>query len=140
MLPLKHAREAGYDQLVWLDGKEMKYIEESGTMNLFFQIGKTLVTPLADGTILEGITRDSILGLAVEAGLPVEVRKVSLEEVVAAYDRGDLKDAFGTGTALRSKIGAWYFLPWRTAPIRPCWAACWTISKPAKPRIPGVGS
>jgi branched-chain amino acid aminotransferase len=99
MLPLKHAREAGYDQLVWLDGKEMKYIEESGTMNLFFQIGNTLVTPLADGTILEGITRDSILGLAVEAGLPVEVRKVSLDEVVAAYDRGDLKDAFGTGTA-----------------------------------------
>jgi len=99
MLPLKHAREAGYDQLVWLDGKEMKYIEESGTMNLFFQIGDTLVTPIADGTILEGITRDSILGLAIEAGLPVEVRKISIDEVVAAYDRNELKDAFGTGTA-----------------------------------------
>jgi len=99
MLPLKHAREEGFDQLVWLDGKEMKYIEESGTMNLFFQIGNTLVTPLADGTILEGITRDSILGLAVEAGFPVEVRKISIEEVVTAYDQGQLMDAFGTGTA-----------------------------------------
>jgi branched-chain amino acid aminotransferase len=99
MLPLKHARKAGYDQLVWLDGKEMKYIEESGTMNLFFQVGNTLVTPIADGTILEGITRDSILGLAIEAGLPVEVRKISIDEVVAAYDRNELNDAFGTGTA-----------------------------------------
>jgi branched-chain amino acid aminotransferase len=99
MLPLKFARQEGFDQLVWLDGKEMKYVEESGTMNLFFQIGDTLVTPIAEGTILEGITRDSILKLAKEAGLKVEVRKLSIEEVFEAYNKGKLHDAFGTGTA-----------------------------------------
>ncbi len=99
MLPLKFARQEGYDQLVWLDGKEMKYVEESGTMNLFFQIGDTLITPAAEGTILEGITRDSMLKLAKEAGYKVEVRKISIEEVFEAYNKGKLKDAFGTGTA-----------------------------------------
>lgn len=99
MLPLKFARQEGYDQLVWLDGKEMKYVEESGTMNLFFQIGDTLITPIAEGTILEGITRDSMLKLAKEAGYKVEVRKISIEEVFEAFNKGKLKDAFGTGTA-----------------------------------------
>lgn len=99
MLPLKFARQEGFDQLVWLDGKEMKYVEESGTMNLFFQIGDTLVTPIADGTILEGITRDSVLKLAKDLGVKVEVRKLSIEEVFEAYNKGKLKDAFGTGTA-----------------------------------------
>lgn len=99
MLPLKFARQEGYDQLVWLDGKEMKYVEESGTMNLFFQIGDTLITPAAEGTILEGITRDSMIKLAKEAGYKVEVRKISIEEVFEAYNKGKLKDAFGTGTA-----------------------------------------
>jgi branched-chain amino acid aminotransferase len=99
MLPLKFARQEGYDQLVWLDGKEMKYVEESGTMNLFFQIGDTLITPAAEGTILEGITRDSMIKLAKESGFKVEVRKISIEEVFEAYNKGKLKDAFGTGTA-----------------------------------------
>lgn len=99
MLPLKFARQEGFDQLVWLDGKEMKYVEESGTMNLFFQIGDSLVTPVAEGTILEGITRDSVLKLAKELNLKVEVRKVSIEEVFEAYNKGKLFDAFGTGTA-----------------------------------------
>ncbi len=99
MLPLKMARQEGYDQLVWLDGKEMKYVEESGTMNLFFQIGDTLITPIAEGTILEGITRDSMIRLAKESGYKVEVRKISIEEVFEAYNKGKLKDAFGTGTA-----------------------------------------
>ena len=99
MLPLKTARQEGFDQLVWLDGKKMKYVEESGTMNLFFQIGDTLVTPIADGTILEGITRDSVLKLAKDLGIKLEVRKLSIEEVFEAYKEGKLKDAFGTGTA-----------------------------------------
>lgn len=99
MLPLKFARQEGFDQLVWLDGKEMKYVEESGTMNLFFQIGDHLVTPVAEGTILEGITRDSVLKLAKGLNIKVEVRKVSIEEVFEAYNKGKLHDAFGTGTA-----------------------------------------
>lgn len=99
MLPLKYAKQEGFDQLVWLDGKEMKYVEESGTMNLFFQIGESLVTPIADGTILEGITRDSTIKLAKDLGMKVEVRKLSIEEVFEAYNKGKLKDAFGTGTA-----------------------------------------
>jgi branched-chain amino acid aminotransferase len=67
--------------------------------SLFFQIGDTLVTPIADGTILEGITRDSVLKLAKDLGVKVEVRKLSIEEVFEAYNKGKLKDAFGTGTA-----------------------------------------
>lgn len=99
MLPLKFARQEGFDQLVWLDGKEMKYVEESGTMNLFFQIGDNLVTPIAEGTILEGITRDSIIKLAKDLGIKIEVRKLSIEEIFEKYNKGELKDAFGTGTA-----------------------------------------
>ncbi|MFN3528413.1 MAG: branched-chain amino acid aminotransferase [Bacteroidia bacterium] len=99
MLPLKFARQEGFDQLVWLDGKEMKYVEESGTMNLFFQMGDHLVTPIAEGTILEGITRDSIIKIAKDLGIKVEVRKLSIEEVFEKYNKGQLKDAFGTGTA-----------------------------------------
>lgn len=99
MLALKAARQAGYDQMVWLDGKEMKYVEESGTMNLFFQIGDSLVTPLTGGTILEGITRDSVIKLAKDLGIKVDVRKISIEEVFEAYKEGKLLDAFGTGTA-----------------------------------------
>ncbi len=99
MMPLKMARQQGFDQLVWLDGREMKYVEESGTMNLFFQIDQTLVTPIADGTILEGITRDSVIRMAKDAGYKVEVRKISIEEVFEAYNHGRLLDMFGTGTA-----------------------------------------
>lgn len=99
MMPLKHAREEGFDQLLWLDGKEMKYVEESGTMNLFFVIDDTLITPVADGTILEGITRDSVLKLAQDLEIKTQVRKIAIEEVFEAYNYGKLKDAFGTGTA-----------------------------------------
>lgn len=99
MMPLKHAREEGFDQLVWLDGKELKYVEESGTMNLFFQIGDTLVTPVAEGTILEGITRDSVIRLARHLGIKIEIRKISIEEVFEHFNKGRLLDAFGTGTA-----------------------------------------
>jgi len=99
MMPLKLAQQQGFDQLVWLDGREMKYVEESGTMNLFFQFDQTLVTPIADGTILEGITRDSVIRMAKDAGFKVEVRKISIEEVFEAYNHGRLRDMFGTGTA-----------------------------------------
>ena len=100
LYPAKLGQEQGFRQLIWTDAKEHKYIEESGTMNIMFHIGDTLITPFTDlKTTLAGITRDSVLTLAKELGVKVEERKVSVEEVVAAMRNGTLKDAFGTGTA-----------------------------------------
>ncbi len=99
MLPLKKAKEEGFDQLIWLDGQNLKYVEESGTMNLFFIIDGVLTTPITDGTILYGVTRDSVLHIAKDLGIPVEIRKISIQEVYDAYTSGKLDDAFGTGTA-----------------------------------------
>ncbi|MEX0721152.1 MAG: branched-chain amino acid aminotransferase [Balneolaceae bacterium] len=98
-LPAKKAREQGYTQVLWLDAKEQKYIEEVGTMNIHFLIGDTLITPALNGSILPGITRRSIITLAKEWGLNVEERKISLQEVFDAYDDGSLKEIFGSGTA-----------------------------------------
>ncbi|MFN6944692.1 MAG: branched-chain amino acid aminotransferase [Cytophagaceae bacterium] len=99
LLPAKLAAEKGYQQLLWTDSKEHKYFEESGTMNVMFQIGDTLVTPPLSTSILAGITRDSIITLAKDWGLKVEERKISIDEVLEAHKNGSLKDAFGTGTA-----------------------------------------
>jgi branched-chain amino acid aminotransferase len=99
LLPAKKATEKGYQQLLWTDSKEHKYFEESGTMNVMFVIGDTLVTPPLSTSILAGITRDSILTIAREWGVKVEERRVSVEEIVEAHAKGELKDAFGTGTA-----------------------------------------
>jgi branched-chain amino acid aminotransferase len=99
MYPAKLAQEKGYDQLLWTDAATHKYIEESGTMNVFFYINDILITPLAGDTILDGITRDSVLTIAREMGIDVEERPVSVDEVIDAAKSGDLKEAFGTGTA-----------------------------------------
>lgn len=99
LLPAKKATDKGYQQILWTDSKEHKYFEESGTMNVMFVIGDTLVTPPLSSSILAGITRDSILTIAKEWGVKVEERRVSVEEVVEAHKKGLLKDAFGTGTA-----------------------------------------
>lgn len=100
LYPAKLGQEQGYDQLIWTDAREHKYIEESGTMNIMFHIGNKLITPHTDlKTTLAGITRDSILTLARDKGIEVEERKVSIEEVINAAKDGSLKDVFGTGTA-----------------------------------------
>ena len=100
LYPAKLGQEQGFRQLIWTDAKEHKYIEESGTMNIMFHIGDTLITPFTDlKTTLAGITRDSVLTLAKDLGVKVETRKVSVEEVIIAIKNGTLKDAFGTGTA-----------------------------------------
>ncbi|CAA9255145.1 MAG: Branched-chain amino acid aminotransferase [uncultured Adhaeribacter sp.] len=99
LLPAKKAAEAGYHQLLWTDGKTHEYFEESGTMNLMFVINDTLVTPELSTSILAGITRDSILQLAHDQGLPVEERKVSVAEVMTAIKNNTLQEAFGCGTA-----------------------------------------
>jgi len=99
LYPAKLAQDKGYHQLIWTDAKEHKYIEESGTMNIMFVIGDTLITPAVSDTILDGITRDSVITIAKDWGMKVEERKVEVEEVISAAKDGTLKDAFGAGTA-----------------------------------------
>jgi branched-chain amino acid aminotransferase len=99
LYPAKVAQEKGYHQLIWTDAIEHKYIEESGTMNVMFIIGDTLVTPPISNTILAGVTRDSVLTLARDMGINVEERRINIDELVYAAEKGILKDAFGTGTA-----------------------------------------
>ena len=93
------AHEEGYTQVLWLDGVEQKYIEEVGAMNIFFVIGDEIVTPMLNGSILPGITRNSVIELGKSWGLNVSERKISIDEVVAAHGNGTLKEAFGSGTA-----------------------------------------
>lgn len=89
----------GYSQVLWLDGVERKYIEEVGSMNIFFKIDGEVVTPSVNGSILEGITRKSIIELLKHWNMPVTERRISMEEIKQAYSEGKLEEAFGTGTA-----------------------------------------
>jgi len=94
------AEQLGYSQVLWLDGIEHKYIDEVGAMNVFFVIDGTVITPtLEGGNILPGVTRASCIQLLETLGYKVEERKLSLDEVIEAYDNGKLDEAFGTGTA-----------------------------------------
>ncbi|MCF0143058.1 MAG: branched-chain amino acid aminotransferase [Parasporobacterium sp.] len=93
------AHADGYSQVLWLDGVERKYIEEVGAMNIFFKIGGKIVTPMLQGSILPGITRDSVLTLCREWGMEVEERRISVEELIEAQKSGALEEVFGTGTA-----------------------------------------
>ena len=99
LIAQKQAQEEGYSQVLWLDGIERKYIEEVGAMNIFFKIGGKIITPMLSGSILPGITRDSVLTLCRDWGLPVEERLISIDEIIAAQRSGQLEEAFGTGTA-----------------------------------------
>ena len=85
--------------MLWLDGKENKYVEEVGSMNIFFKINGELVTPPLEGSILPGITRDSVIKLAKHMGIPVSERRIAMQEVFDAAESGALDEAFGTGTA-----------------------------------------
>ena len=100
MLATAEAKKKGYDQVLWTDAFEHKYVQECGTMNVFFIIGNTAITPdLESGTILAGVTRDSVITLLKEMGLTVEERSISIDEIMDAYKAGLLKEVFGTGTA-----------------------------------------
>lgn len=95
----QEAAKKGYTQVLWLDGIERKYVEEVGTMNVFFVIGDEVITPALNGSILPGITRKSCLELLRSWGLKVSERKISIQEIHDAHESGQLKEAFGTGTA-----------------------------------------
>lgn len=97
--PTQKAKEQGFDQVLWTDGKHNEYIEESGTMNVVFIIDGSLITPPLSGSILDGVTRDSILTLAKDAGIKIEERKISYKELEDAFRSGKKIEAFGVGTA-----------------------------------------
>ncbi len=100
MYPTAQAKLKGYDQVLWTDAFEHKYVQECGTMNVMFIIGNTAITPdLANGTILDGVTRDSVIVLLKQLGLSVEERPLNIDEVIEAHKAGTLKEVFGTGTA-----------------------------------------
>ncbi len=99
LYPAKIAKKEGYDQLIWTDGQTHKYIEEAGTMNLMFIIDDVLITAETGDTILEGITRDSVITLAKDWGQKLEIRKITVEEILDALEKGRIQEAFGVGTA-----------------------------------------
>lgn len=100
MYATAEAKKQGYDQVLWTDAYEHKYVQECGTMNVFFIIGDTAVTPDLDaGTILAGVTRDSVMVLLREMGFNVEERPLNIDDIVDAYKAGVLYEVFGTGTA-----------------------------------------
>lgn len=100
MLVTAEARNKGYDQVLWTDAVEHRFVQEIGTMNVFFVSNKTILTPDLDaGTILAGITRDSAITILKEMGYTIEERPVSVDELISLYKAGNLQEVFGTGTA-----------------------------------------
>jgi branched-chain amino acid aminotransferase len=93
------AKKKGYTQVLWLDAVERAWVEEVGTMNIFFRIDDQLITPPLSGSILPGITRDSVIQLARHWGLPVSERPIKIDEVIATIRSGKMREIFGTGTA-----------------------------------------
>ena len=120
LYPAKLGQDQGYTQLIWTDAEEHKYIEEAGTMNILFMIGDKLITPASSDTILDGLTRRSVIDIANDWGLNVEERKIAVDEIIAAFENGTIKEAFGAGTAatiapisLINYLGNDYHLPER---------------------------
>jgi branched-chain amino acid aminotransferase len=97
--PTQLAVEKGYQQVIWTDDHTHEYIEEAGAMNIFIRIGDTLLTGPTSDRILDGITRKSIIAIAEDEGIKVEVRKITVNEVIQASNQGTLKEMFGAGTA-----------------------------------------
>jgi len=104
------AKNMGYTQVLWLDPVERKYVEEVGTSNMFFLIGNELITAPLTGTILPGVTRDSVIRLAGSWGVKISERRLSMDEVMAAIAGGTLREAFASGTAaIVSPVGQIYY-------------------------------
>lgn len=111
------SRREGFDQVLWLDGRERRYVEEAGLMNVFFKIGGRAVTPPIGDSILPGVTRDSLIALLRDRGVPVEERRIAIDEVLEAARAGTLEEMFACGTAaVVSPIGK---LTFRGDPVMP---------------------
>jgi len=110
LMASEEAKKLGFTQVLWLDAAERRYIEEVGTMNIFFVLDNTLVTPALSGSILPGITRDSVLKLAADWGISTEERPVTIDEVIEAAASGRLRECFGSGTAaVISPVGSLHY-------------------------------
>ena len=111
MMPTREVQKMGYDQILWLDGIYHRHLQEIGTMNVFAIIDGVIITPSLDqGTILDGVTRDSMVRIAENEGYTVQERDVSIDEIIHAYHEGKLEDMFGTGTAaVVSHIGEFHY-------------------------------
>jgi len=132
MYATAQAKKKGYDQVLWTDAFEHKYVQEIGTMNVFFIVGNRALTPSLDtGTILDGVTRASTITLLKEMGFKVEERAISIDEIIDAYKAGTLKEVFGTGTAAtislikelkyRDFVMQFDVEKWQTAPALKSW-------------------
>lgn len=100
LIAATEAQQQGYDQVLWTDASEHKWLQEVGMMNVFFVIDHAAITPsLDEGTILDGITRKSVIAVLKEMDIPVEERRINIDEVIKAYKEGRLQEVFGTGTA-----------------------------------------
>ena len=97
--PTGIANKEGFQQIIWTDANSHEFLEEAGTMNIFFRVGDKLLTAPTSDRILDGITRKSVITIAEEANIPVEVRRISVKEIVDAANSGELKEIFGSGTA-----------------------------------------
>ncbi len=110
ILAAMEAKKKGFDQVLWLDAERRRFVEEVGTMNIFFVFGGELVTPPLSGSILPGVTRDSVIQLAKDRNMPVFERPVEIDEVIRRAEDGSLTEAFGSGTAaVISPVGAFSF-------------------------------
>ncbi|MCA0348679.1 MAG: branched-chain amino acid aminotransferase [Bacteroidetes bacterium] len=98
--PTEYAKAKGYDQVLWLDAHDFEYIQEVGTMNIFFKIGGKFITPSLTGSILSGITRMSVIDLLRHKGFEVTERPIKISEIIEASQNGTLEEAFGAGTAV----------------------------------------
>ena len=99
LLADQEAREAGYSSVMWLDAIEHRFVEECGVMNVFFVTGDEVITPPLSGTILPGVTRDSVITLLGDMGCPVKQERISIGDLLTEYDAGNIRECFGTGTA-----------------------------------------
>src|SRR6478609_12056445 len=99
MLPATRAKQQGYDQVLWTDAFEHKWLQEVGMMNIGFIINNVFITPMLEDTILKGVTRDSVLTILKDMGYTTEERKISIDEVADAYKKGSINEVFGMGTA-----------------------------------------
>lgn len=99
-LPTEKAKSQGFDQVLWLDAIDHKYIQEVGTMNIFFKVDGKVLTPKLDGSVLGGITRDSIIMILKDLGIEIVERPISIDEIIRCYEQNTLEEAFGSGTAV----------------------------------------
>lgn len=137
MLPTSEVRKMGYDQNLWTDAVENKYVQEIGTMNVFFIVDGVALTPdLNSGTILAGVTRDSIITLLKENGIKVEERAVSIEELATAARNGTLTEAFGSGTA--ASMSYISDLTYKGEQLNLPEIATWTISPKIKAQLDDI--